>query len=147
MIRDAAGNLYGVTGAGGAYGSGTVFEVKANGDETLLYSFTGGSDGGGPDSVLIFDSQGNLYGTTESGGSSTICDGGCGTVFELSPNNGGWTETALYSFCSLSECADGERPLTGPLVQDSAGNLYGTTYLRWRLPQLQRRRLWGHFQA
>src|SRR5580692_8898866 len=95
LIRDASGNLYGVTAAGGDYGAGTVFELNPNGKETLLYSFTGGSDGGGPDSVLIFDSQGNLYGMTENGGSSTICDGGCGTVFELSPDNGSWTETAL----------------------------------------------------
>jgi uncharacterized repeat protein (TIGR03803 family) len=127
LIRDAAGNLYGVTGGGGAYGAGTVFELKTNGEETLLYSFTGGSDGGGPDSVLIFDSEGNLYGTTKDGGSSVVCDGGCGTVFELLPANGSWTETALYSFCSLSDCADGEEPLVGPLVRDSAGNLYGTT--------------------
>jgi uncharacterized repeat protein (TIGR03803 family) len=128
LIRDAAGNLYGVTAGGGAYGAGTVFELKASGgEETLLYSFTGGSDGGGPDSVLIFDSEGNLYGTTRGGGSSFVCDGGCGTVFELSPSNGSWTETALYSFCSLSDCEDGEEPLAGPLVRDSAGNLYGTT--------------------
>jgi uncharacterized repeat protein (TIGR03803 family) len=127
LIRDAVGNLYGVTGGGGAYGAGTVFELDTDGEETLLYSFTGGSDGGGPDSVLIFDPNGNLYGTTKGGGSSYVCDGGCGTVFELSPDNGGWTETALYSFCSLSECADGEEPLAGPLVRDSSGNLYGTT--------------------
>jgi uncharacterized repeat protein (TIGR03803 family) len=127
LTLDDAGNLYGVTGGGGAYGAGTVFELDNTGTETLLYSFTGGSDGGGPDSVLIFDSLGNLYGTTRGGGSSSVCDGGCGTVFELSPDSGGWTETALYSFCSLSGCADGERPLTGPLVRDSAGNIYGTT--------------------
>jgi uncharacterized repeat protein (TIGR03803 family) len=127
LILDAAGDLYGVTGGGGAYGAGTVFELDTTGKETLLYSFTGGSDGGGPRSVLIFDAQGNLYGTTEGGGSSFVCDGGCGTIFELSPNNGSWTETALYSFCSLSECADGEEPLVGPLVRDSTGNLYGTT--------------------
>jgi uncharacterized repeat protein (TIGR03803 family) len=127
VIRDAAGNLYGVTAAGGDYGAGTVFELNPNGNETLLYSFTGGSDGDGPDSVLLADSDGNFYGTTKGGGSSQVCDDGCGTVFELSPQNGSWTETVLYSFCSLSACADGEEPLVGPLVRDSEGNLYGTT--------------------
>jgi uncharacterized repeat protein (TIGR03803 family) len=126
VIRDAAGNLYGVTGGGGAYGAGTVFELDTTGKETLLYSFTGGSDGGGPDSVLLLDSQGNLYGATADGGNSAVCGGGCGTVFELSPGNG-WTETALYSFCSLEGCADGEKPVGGPLVRDPAGNIYGTT--------------------
>jgi uncharacterized repeat protein (TIGR03803 family) len=127
LIRDAAGNLYGVTAAGGAYGAGTVFELNPNGKETLLYSFTGGSDGDGPDSVLLADGDGNLYGTTKGGGSSTVCDGGCGTVFKLSSADGSWTETVLYSFCSLSDCADGEEPLVGPLIKDSRGNLYGTT--------------------
>jgi uncharacterized repeat protein (TIGR03803 family) len=127
LIRDASGNLYGVTAAGGDYGAGTVFELNPNGKETLLYSFTGGSDGDGPDSVLLADSDGNFYGTTKGGGSSQVCDDGCGTVFELSPQNGSWTETVLYSFCSLSACADGEEPLVGPLVRDSEGNLYGTT--------------------
>lgn len=130
VILDASGNLYGVTVGGGAYGAGVVYKLNASGEETLLYSFSGGSDGDGPDSVLLFDPQGNLYGTTKNGGSSVVCDGGCGTVFELSPGNGngGWKETVLYSFCSLSDCADGEQPLTGPLVRDSDGNLYGTTY-------------------
>jgi uncharacterized repeat protein (TIGR03803 family) len=126
VIRDAAGNLYGVAGAG-AYGAGVVYKVDTHGNETLLYSFSGGSDGGGPDSVLLLDSQGNLYGTTADGGNSTVCGGGCGTVFELSPHTGGWTETVLYSFCSLENCADGEKPVGGPLVRDSAGNIYGNT--------------------
>ena len=129
VIRDAAGNLYGVTAAGGAYGAGVVYEVNASGAETLLYSFTGSSDGAIPDSVLLFDSQGNLYGTSAEGGNSECGGTGCGVVFELSPQSGGsWTETVLYEFCSLSECTDGESPGTGPLVRDSAGNLYGTTY-------------------
>jgi uncharacterized repeat protein (TIGR03803 family) len=129
VIRDAEGNLYGVTAAGGAFGAGVVYEVDATGSESLLYSFTGGSDGGGPDSVLLFDAQGNLYGTTQNGGNEQCGGTGCGVVFELSPYAGGtWTETVLYTFCSLSGCADGERPLTGPLVRDSAGNIFGTTY-------------------
>jgi uncharacterized repeat protein (TIGR03803 family) len=127
VIRDAAGNLYGVAGAG-TYGAGVVYKVDTSGNETLLYSFTGGSDGGGPDSVLLLDSKGNLYGTTGNGGNSECGGTGCGVVFELSPESGGgWAETVLYTFCSLSNCADGEKPVGGPLVRDSAGNIHGTT--------------------
>jgi uncharacterized repeat protein (TIGR03803 family) len=129
VIRDAAGNLYGVADAG-AYDAGVVYELDASGNETLLYNFTGLSDGGGPASVLLLDSDGNLYGTT-TGGGNLACQGGggCGVVFELSPQPGGtWTEAVLYTFCSLENCADGERPLSGPLVMDSTGNLYGATY-------------------
>jgi uncharacterized repeat protein (TIGR03803 family) len=130
VIFDSAGNMYGVTLTGGAAfcnsGYGVVFEIDTAGNETVLHTF-GGSDGANPASVLLFDSQGNLYGTTENGGSSGVCDGGCGTVFELSPQNGGWSENVLYSFCSLSNCADGLTPGNGPLVRDMAGNLYGTT--------------------
>jgi uncharacterized repeat protein (TIGR03803 family) len=128
VIRDVAGNLYGVASAG-AFDAGVVYEVDAKGNEALLYSFTGGEDGGGPDSVLLMDSAGNLYGTTEGGGNSECGGYGCGVVFKLSPQSGGqWTESVLYTFCSLKNCADGERPLSGPLVMDTAGNLYGTTY-------------------
>lgn len=129
VIRDAAGNLYGVTAAGGAYGAGAVYKLDTSGKETLLHSFAGyPSDGGDPDSVLLLDSQGNLYGATANGGSSAVCDGGCGTVFQLSSQSGGnWIETVVYSFCSLENCADGERPVGGPLARDSAGNIYGNT--------------------
>jgi uncharacterized repeat protein (TIGR03803 family) len=132
VILDSAGNLYGVTSGGGAgfcdSGVGVVFKVDPSGNETVLHTF-GDGDGANPDSVLLFDSDNNLYGTTQNGGTSEGCGfSGCGTVFELSPQqNGSWPETVLYSFCSLSECADGEDPLVGPLVRDSAGNLYGTT--------------------
>jgi uncharacterized repeat protein (TIGR03803 family) len=133
VILDSAGNLYGVTSDGGAgfcnSGYGVVFEVDTSGSETVLYTFDGGSDGANPGSVLRFDPKGNLYGTTQNGGSDQCGGTGCGTVFELSPQSGGgWAETVLYAFCSLSSCADGERPLTGPLVLDASGNLYGTTY-------------------
>jgi uncharacterized repeat protein (TIGR03803 family) len=128
VSRDAAGNIYGVTGAGGAYGAGTVFKLDATGKENLLYSFTGGADGGGPGSVLLL-AKGNIYGTTGNGGNSECGGSGCGVVFGLSPqSDGSWTESVLYTFCSLPSCADGERPLAGPLVRDSVGNLYGTTY-------------------
>jgi uncharacterized repeat protein (TIGR03803 family) len=129
VIRDAAGNLYGVTAAGGAHCCGTVYEIDAAGEEVLLYSFAGEADGGGPASVLVADEKGNLYGTTKGGGNGECGGSGCGVVFELSPqSDGSWTETTLYTFCSLSGCADGEEPIAGPLARDAAGNLYGTTF-------------------
>jgi len=86
---------------------------------TALYSFTGGSDGGDPHTWLTFDSQGNLYGTTVTGGKF-----GFGTVFELSPSSGTqWTETVLYSFAGAP---DGKNPYGG-VTLDGAGHLYGTT--------------------
>jgi uncharacterized repeat protein (TIGR03803 family) len=130
-ILDSVGNLYGVATRGGDgdcnNGHGVVFEVDTAGKETVLHTF-GGADGALPDSVLLFDSKGNLYGTTVFGGSGSGCgNSGCGTVFELSPQSGGgWSERVLYSFCSLINCTDGEEPDTGPLVRDTAGNLYGT---------------------
>lgn len=129
VIRDSAGNLYGVTSQGGTYGAGAVYKIDSSGGETLLYSFTGGTDGSNPDSVLLADANGNLYGTTGAGGNLNCAGGsGCGMVFEMSPQPGGsWTEAVLYTFCSLPNCSDGERPEFGPLVRDAAGNLYGTT--------------------
>ena len=130
VILDSAGNLYGVTLMGGAgfgnSGYGVVFKVNTSGNETVLHTFEG-EDGANPDSVLLFDSAGNLYGTTQNGGSSVVCDGGCGTAFELSPQDGSWSETVLYNFCSVSDCTDGRVPTRGPLVRDAAGNFYGTT--------------------
>jgi uncharacterized repeat protein (TIGR03803 family) len=90
--------------------------------ETVLYNFTGGSDGGWPEGGLTFDGAGNLYGTTYFGGASNA-----GAVFELSPNgNGGWNETVLHSFCSEPNCADGSEPYGSNVIFDSLGNLYGT---------------------
>ena len=126
VIFDEAGNLYGVTSDGGSGGSGTVFELKPgkNGHWTkkILYSFTGGSDGSSPDSILIFDKAGNLYGTTPSGGSA-----GNGTVFELTPGQSGrWKEKVLHAFQGNT---DGAQPLLAGVIFDGAGNLYGTTEL------------------
>ena len=91
---------------------------------TLLHSFTGGIDGGGPVSTLIRDSVGNLYGATYSGGGHGGFGQGSGTVFQLSPDgNGGWSETVLYQFTGG---ADGLNPY-GTLLLDGKGNLYGTT--------------------
>jgi len=122
LISDAAGNLYGVTAAGGAYKNGAVFKLSfANGawTETLLYSFKGGNhDGVDPSSALLLDA-GDLYGTTAGGG-----PGNNGTVFKLAPDGrGGWTETVLHIFNGK----DGSLPVLSPLVSDAQGNLYGVT--------------------
>ena len=114
LIRDAKGNLYGTTVGGGSYGSGTVFKVDALGRETVLYSFTGGADGGDPYGGVILDPAGNLYGTTYQGGSGTA-----GTVFKLDSIGG---EGVVYSFYGG---ADGAFP-ESTLVQDFTGNLFGT---------------------
>lgn len=97
--------------------------------ETVVYNFTGARDGGSPLSGLTPDTAGNLYGTTNQGGVGSG-QGGEGTVFELSPKEGGgWSETVLYSFCSVLNCTDGAHPFYTPLIFDGAGNLYGTTKL------------------
>jgi uncharacterized repeat protein (TIGR03803 family) len=130
LIRDSAGNLYGTTGEGGgsstcfSFGCGTVFELTPSSggwSESVLYRFQGGQDGMYPRSKLLFDGVGNLYGTTYYGGSTT-CSGGCGVVFELTPNSDGWSEAVLYSF----QGEDGAGPTTG-VVFDAAGNLFGAT--------------------
>jgi uncharacterized repeat protein (TIGR03803 family) len=134
LILDAAGNLYGTTSAGGLHSGGTVFELSpregGGWTETLLHSFEfNGTGGSYPSGSLIFDPNGNLYGTTEYGGIHTSCsfgvDVGCGTVFQLSPRQGGgWIETVLHSFGSPN---DGQDPRAA-LTFDGLGNLYGTTY-------------------
>jgi uncharacterized repeat protein (TIGR03803 family) len=97
--------------------------IAAGSTEKVLYRFQGGNDGSAPFAGLIADKAGNLYGTTADGGAGA-CQGGCGTVFELSPASGGrWTETVLYRFTGGS---DGAVPETG-LIFDTTGNLYGTT--------------------
>jgi uncharacterized repeat protein (TIGR03803 family) len=129
LLLDAAGNLYGTTSFGGGTGSiGTAFKLSPSSGgtwtETVLHSFTG-SDGYGPQSNLIMDSTGSLYGTTIGGGAGTSCGAGngCGTVFKLSPDSsGGWTESVLHSF----DFHDGSNP-SGGLVFDASGNLYGMT--------------------
>lgn len=113
MVADTAGNLYGTTG-GGAYGYGAVFEVTPSGQETVLYSFTGGADGDFPDTALTIDRAGNLYGTAEGG------TYGYGNVFKVTRAG---EETVLYSFTGG---ADGSDP-TGTLITGRAGDFYGTT--------------------
>jgi uncharacterized repeat protein (TIGR03803 family) len=85
VIRDSAGNLYGTTQLGGTGKAGTVFKVDPSGTETILYSFTGLSDGGDPISALTQDTMGNLYGTTPAGGLAGCNQNGCGVVFKVAP--------------------------------------------------------------
>jgi len=92
----------------------------------VLYSFKGGTDGGFPFDQLVLDPAGNLYGVTGEGGLTAECYGsGCGTVFELMPHNGHWTESVLYSF-PATIYSYSVSP-NGPLVRDSAGSLFGVT--------------------
>ncbi|MBV8888482.1 MAG: VCBS repeat-containing protein [Alphaproteobacteria bacterium] len=147
LLVDATGNLYGTTTEGGgtacpsnSAGCGVVFELSPNQQqtawtETVLYRFCQKSkctDGGLPNTGLIMDGSGNLYGTTNTGGANTVanvCSYGCGAAFELTPNQArtAWSEAVLYSFCSQANCSDGALPSAG-LVIDASGYLYGTTY-------------------
>jgi uncharacterized repeat protein (TIGR03803 family) len=125
LTLDASGDVYGTTFTGGLYGAGTVFRLKktASGGWGLqtLHSFGSGSDGNQPAfSVPVFDSAGNLYGTTFYGGSD-----GIGVVYKLSPGSGAnWTETILHNF--MNDGVDGNTPMGG-VAFGSDGNLYGTT--------------------
>jgi hypothetical protein len=138
LISDSAGNLYGIADVGAnrgcnGGGCGTIFRLSPTSSggwqETVLYTFTGGSDGGAPFGGLTLDTAGNLYGATLAGGNLltgclTSAGPGCGVIFKLSPTSSGpWDESVLYTF---SSAADGAYP-NGDLAFDSAGNLYGTT--------------------
>lgn len=121
VILDGNGNLYGTTASGGTHVSGTVFQLVSNNGKwtaKVLHNFGSGSDGSFPSADLIRDQSANLYGTTASGGAYVS-----GTLFELIPNNGQWTENVLHSFGSGN---DGAFP-SSRVILDSAGNLYGTT--------------------
>ncbi|HXI85161.1 MAG TPA: choice-of-anchor tandem repeat GloVer-containing protein [Verrucomicrobiae bacterium] len=133
LVQGSDGNLYGTTYAGGTStncglpGCGTVFRISPSGGYANLYSFGGfPTDGAAPYAGLVLGSDGNFYGTTSDGGTSTNCPGtfgipsGCGTVFRINPNG---NETNLHSFTSHP---DGSHPLAS-LVQGSDGNFYGTT--------------------
>ena len=146
LALDAAGNLYGVAIEGGtgvgelSIGGGVAFELSPPSQrggawtETVLYNFCNDLqgnlclDGLAPASQPVFDSSGNLYGTTAGGGTGHLSLGG-GTVFELSPGVNSWTEKILYNFCSQGtgdNCPDGEIP-SGGVTFDKSGNLFGTT--------------------
>jgi uncharacterized repeat protein (TIGR03803 family) len=130
LVTDGT-NFYGVGEGGAAYTDGAVFELSPSASgwtESILYSFTGGKDGGGPDS-LTMDTAGNLYGATVAEGDST-CSGlfgtGCGTVFSLQPSSGSWVLHLLYTFHG-TKGPNGAQPFGG-VVLDASGNLYGATY-------------------
>ncbi len=144
LLLDANGNLYGTAAYGGTYNSGVVFELKRISVDAWKYSvlynfnFDGVTnfDGAFPYSALVMDQAGNIYGTTELGGTGGCYDNqpakppkgevpsGCGIAFKLSPHSDGvWSEEILYNFQGLG---DGGLPIAG-LVFDRAGNLYGTT--------------------
>ncbi len=129
LVQANNGTFYGTTTTGGAHlGGGTVFSITATGTFKTLYSFCAKSsctDGSAPTASLIQASDGNLYGTTYNGGANTTsCDGGCGTIFKITPTG---TLTTVYNFCSLAECVDGYYP-EGGLVQATNGSFYGTTF-------------------
>ena len=125
LIFDAAGNLYGTTSYGGAFGYGSVFKLTPNPDgswsRSIIYSFSlTNGDGGVPYAGLTWDTVGNLFGTTSQGGAN---GGTTGTVFKLTPNpDGSWSESVIHSF----DGGDGALPRAG-LIFDAASNLYGTT--------------------
>jgi uncharacterized repeat protein (TIGR03803 family) len=122
LVRDAAGNFYGNALYAGdptcAYGSGcgVIFKVDPNGKETILHTFHDGTDGAFSYGTMVLDAAGNLYGTTRLGGDPTC---GCGTVFKLDPSG---QFSVLHTFTGQGYVS----PFAG-LVQDAAGNLYGTT--------------------
>ena len=121
------GGLYGTTDLGGAPGSGTVFKVippptlcktaSCPWYESLLYQFGYSGDGGHPQSALVFDQNGNMYGSS----GDTIC---CGVAYQFTHSGGGWTKSTLHHFTGGT---DGSAP-QGDVIRDHAGNLYGVTY-------------------
>jgi uncharacterized repeat protein (TIGR03803 family) len=133
VTLDSKGDLYGTTVAGGSGGActgdgcGVVYLLSKSGKswvETVMYNFTGGKDGFGPGGALVFDSVGNLYGTTPDGGNLHKCSGGgCGVVYQISPvRGGGWKQTVLHTFTGG---ADGAVGSLGPLMVDKTGNIFG----------------------
>jgi uncharacterized repeat protein (TIGR03803 family) len=135
LLVDAVGNLFGMTGSGGAAGSGVAFELTPNSKktkwtETPLYSFCqqpSCADGQYGVGALAIDAESNLFGTTSAGGNMF------GVAFRLVPNGANSTETVLYSFCA-SGCSDGAQP-TGGLALDANGSLFGTTYFGGQFSQ------------
>jgi len=124
LTLDKAGNIYGTTSDADGLGHGTVFALTLSHDHVVhkvVYAFTElGNDGSGPFAGVTFDQAGNLYGTTAYGG-----DHGAGTVYRITPSNGGWTHQTIYSF--NNDRIDGQIPYSG-VTLDAAGSVYGTTY-------------------
>jgi len=128
VILDSKGNLYG-TGDEGGNNQGIAFELTRSGNqwtEVILYTFCSQNncaDGAYPQAPLVFDQSGNLYGTTQAGGTGCSFNSSCGVVFKLTPGKFGWTETVLHNF---KGSPDGSNPVQG-VIFDKAGNMYGTT--------------------
>lgn len=124
VVFDSRGRLYGTTSGGGALGQGTVYELTRSKDgsyeQDVIHNFSG-ADGSQPLATLTIDENGNLYGTTFTGGNLTACFAGCGTVFELTESGGKWLERVLHAFSGN----DG-KSLAGSVVFDRKGNLYTT---------------------
>jgi uncharacterized repeat protein (TIGR03803 family) len=127
LVVDGAGNLYGTTVQGGDVGGGTVFQLAPSGGgwtHTVLYSFTGGADGGQPYGGVTLDAEGNLYGTAVVGGTGGACpEDGCGVAYKLTKSGGSFTQSVIHNFTGRS---DGYGPGSG-LTLDDEGNLYGMT--------------------
>src|SRR6059036_3536982 len=125
LETDSAGNIYGTTVLGGDFGSGTVFKLShspTGWEHTVLYSFTGGADGGEPYKGVTLDGEGNLYGTAVTGGSGS-CEGGCGVVYKLTNSEGTWTQTVIHAFTGGD---DGSGPGARVTI-DRNGDIYGMT--------------------
>jgi len=119
LAIDSADNLYGTASGGGSYGNGVVFELTAGGTYSVLHSFASSpTDGAFPASTLARDPSGNLYGTTQNGGASSL-----GTIFKVTPSG---AESLLHSFKGAP--IDGAGPYGGGLLRDASGALYGVTY-------------------
>jgi hypothetical protein len=127
LLVDKSGVVYGATYLGGPLGNGTVFKLsrssKGQWKQTVLYDFPNCANGCGPDTSLVFDKAGNLYGT--GGGGNTVCGGGgyyCGVVFKLTPQaKGKWKYSALHKFNSTDGAG------ASGVIVDGKGNLFGTT--------------------
>jgi len=136
LLIDGSANMFGVTAAGGGAGQGTAFELSPSGGggwtETVLHSFCSSAkcmDGAVPQSPLIADAQGNLYGTTLGGG--ILCQDphlpySCGVIFKIVPAGTSSVESVLHTFCETADCPDGALPLGG-LLLDASGHLFGVT--------------------
>lgn len=126
-IFDSSGNLFGTTIDGGAYNSGVVFELTPTSSgpcADVLYTFTGGTDGANPTSPLIFNTAGDILGTTLNGGDVNCAFGPCGVLFQLTSSFGGWQQTMLHSFTGGY---DGAVPGSSRgLLIDQSGNIFGT---------------------
>src|SRR5207302_7007898 len=123
LETDSAGNIYGTTVLGGEFGGGTVCRLSPTPNgwvHSVLYSFTGGADGGEPYKGVTLDREGNLYGTAVTGGSGS-CEGGCGVAYKLTNSGGTWTQTVIHAFTGGD---DGSGP-GARLTVDGIGNVYG----------------------